>query len=1163
MRNLYRHLIVILVVVLGIGSFIFPPETQLKRAKDLAGGSTLVYQVELRPTDSPDTINRVKDLISRRLDPQGILDIQLVTQGSNRIEISMPLPNNRVKDLRRDLEEALEQVGGSSLRDADLQRLLDLPAEQRATEFAKIAGSDSNRLTALQNAASTYDTLIAERAKVAPEKAALTKALADANAALEGAKAGNAPAETLTSLQNAVTAAEDKLFAVGDGAARAEVAFDQAQRAAITSTLTAGELRRVMELSKVGRQFALGGGKFSKMPSPREAALERLKTQHPQAVQTIERVMAKYDAYEAERKTLDDPSDVRRLLRSTGVMEFRITVEPGERPDIEELRKTLREGGPRAERSTEVRWSKLNKLDSWFQDAKDVENFKALGTAQWFARRGYVVDDFDGEQYMLMHDVTGRRLTQAEGAWSVSGAGITSDDLGKPAISFRMDATGAVRMGDLTGNNTGRKMAILLDDQVYTAPNIQSRIGGSGIITGTFDQSEIDYIVRVLGSGSMAARLSPEPISQSTVGPELGADNLQRGIYAGVLAFVFVAGFMIVYYFGSGLIAVFSLMLNAVLLLGLMAMNHAAFSLPGIAGVVLTFGMAVDANVLVYERIREEMERGADFRNGVRLGFARAMSSIIDGNLTVLIVSVVLAFTGTQEIKGFAITMIVGSLTTFFTQLYVTRILFYLFVDKFNWRKGSMLPIAWPWLAKALKPNIDWMKYRPLMLGFSLLLTLSCMGVVLMRGEKALDNDFVGGTKVTVQLKAGPDGKPMLMSRADAEKRVKDTVASLKDNRIADMVDAEILAINPDREDATKASRFTVKTTATETSAVQEAVLKAFVDVVDVQPPITFTGIGITDLRMTPIKPILTANLGDNIDLPANRTNVSEFIGGAAVVLRDLSPAPSVQQLEERLRLMRNDPGHAQAAARNHRWVVLEGDERAVKSAVLVVRDDAISFIQDADRWNGILRQQEWKLVTEALSRSTSLAGTESFSPSIAASFVADAIVAVVLSALLIAIYIWLRFQSFRYSVAAMASTLHDCVVATGLLAACFYFANTAFGQAVGLSPFKIDLNVVAAVLTILGYSLNDTVIVMDRIRETKGKAAFASRAIINDAINSTVSRTIITSGLVLVATLVLYVVGGEAIRPFAFTFLIGVITGTYSSVFIAAAIVYVKGKSE
>ncbi|MFN7375407.1 MAG: protein translocase subunit SecD [bacterium] len=1165
MRNIYLHIGLILAVIVILTLAILPPEEKLRRGKDLAGGSTLVYQVDVRPTDPIGTIDKVKDLIKKRLDPSGLLEIDIVTQGTNRIEISMPLPNRRVQTLKREFEAEIEKLGTTQVRDEQLSAILELPEARRKAELDRITAGDPERQRLFAEAATTHDLWAAARATERQARPAIEAAIAEAQVALDNARKNASPPEAIAPLEAALRSAEDLLYANAEPVAKAELAFEQAKTSALRSVLSAAEMRRVLELPDTIRKLQAGGGKVIEIPSPRAEAIKRLRLAHPGANTLIDSVIGKWNTYQAERKTLDDPADVRRLLRSAGVLDFRITAKRGEIPDEARLRAELRASGPRGVRSTEARWFKLNKLDGWLHDKKAYDTLAALGPAAYFGTLGYVVEEYDGEYYMLAWDLPGLRLTQAEGNWAVTGAGSTIDQIGKPAINFNMDVLGASKLGDLTTANIQRQMAVLLDDQVYTAPTLQGRITNSGLITGEFTQSEIDYIVRVLAAGSMAAKLSPEPVSESTVGPELGADNLARGLRSGVIAFAFVAAIMVVYYFGCGMVAVFALFINGLLILGLMALNHAAFSLPGIAGVVLTFGMTVDANVLIYERMREEMERGADFRNAVRLGYARALPSIVDGNVTVLIVCIVLAFTGTQEIKGFAITMIIGSITTFFTQLYVTRVIFHILVEMLGWRSGTMLAIKIPAISRAFYPKIDWMKYRPYMLGLSALLVISSVVVVAKRGIDVFDNDFRGGTKVTVQLKADSTGKPTLMHLDEARERFRNTTKGADFSSVPDLAAAEVLAINPDPDNRAKSSRFTIKTVEQNTKLVQEAVLLAFKDVLDEQPPVKFAGMEITEQRLLPIKPITEKALGDNIDRPAVRTDVAEFVGGGVIILDQLEPRPTLTTLEERLRQMRNDPLHTQAASRTHRWVILGGDENAISSAALLVRDDAVSFLQDPDRWAAAMKSSEWKLVLDALSRSNSLAGVESFSASIAQTFVAQAITSVLLSCVLIIIYIWLRFQSFRYSIGAICSTLHDCAVATGALAACGLLVERypQLAQTLGIEPFKIDLNVVAAVLTILGYSLNDTVIVMDRIRETKGKNPFATRAIINDAVNSTISRTIMTAGLTMVATIVLFIFGGEAIRPFAFTFMIGVLTGTYSSIFIAAPLVWVKSKDQ
>ncbi|MFN7022785.1 MAG: SecD/SecF family protein translocase subunit, partial [Phycisphaerales bacterium] len=253
--------------------------------------------------------------------------------------------------------------------------------------------------------------------------------------------------------------------------------------------------------------------------------------------------------------------------------------------------------------------------------------------------------------------------------------------------------------------------------------------------------------------GSLAAKLSPEPISQVTISPELGVENLRAGLRAAAISFVAISGFMVVYYFACGGVAVISLLINALLILAAMALQHAPFSLPAIAGVILTFGMAVDANVLIYERIREELSHGEEIKSAVRIGFARALSAIVDGHVTILIVCVILGLVGTQEIKGFAITMSVGAVATLFTQLYITRWLIAVLVDRVGLRTLNMLPVAVPAVQKIFHLNVDWMKYRYVFLSISVLLTIVCLATIVVRGRDVLDTEFTGGSKITIVLK--------------------------------------------------------------------------------------------------------------------------------------------------------------------------------------------------------------------------------------------------------------------------------------------------------------------------------------------------------------------------------------------------------------------------
>jgi len=706
-------------------------------------------------------------------------------------------------------------------------------------------------------------------------------------------------------------------------------------------------------------------------------------------------------------------------------------------------------------------------------------------------------------------------------------------------------------------------MAVLLDDQVYTAPNLIGRIASQGQITGQFPPEELSYIIRVLNSGALQSKLSSSPLSESTVGPELGLDNLRQGLAAGVISLIVVGGFMILYYFRCGVIAVIALACNALLLVGAMSANSATFSLPGIAGIILTFGMAVDANVLIFERIREELRAGQEVKAAVRLGFSKALSSIVDGNVTNLIITVVLANLGTQEIKGFAITLGVGVVTTMFSALVISRLMFAVLVDNNMWRNIKMLPSTIPVIEKVLEPKINWLKLRGLfMVTSACFVGLGLFMVYSQRGEM-LDTEFRGGTQVTIQFKDGADGNPMTLPRREVMDRVTAAAESYEpDDIMRDLGTSDVLPIDPD-SDGVSSDLFMIKTTITNTQAVVDVLATVFRDEIDTRPPLEFDQTEVDEIRLAPVYPLLsvTGVLGEDIGRPGVRDNVADYVGGVAIVLENISPPRSLDELETRIENLRSSQDYQETLNRKWEVRVLEGSPSAVTSAVLLVFDEGDRYQDSQQRGEQNLAAKEWDLVRVALTTTTTLASVQSFSPAIAETFRAQALVSVTLSLLLITIYIWVRFGSVRYSLAAIVCLVHDVLICIGLiaLAEILYHSPTTepMARALLILPFKIDLNLVAALLTIIGYSLNDSIIVMDRIRENRGRLPFASAKVINLSINQTISRTVITSGTTLLALLILYVFGGEGVRGFAFAMLIGVMVGTYSSIAIAAPLVW------
>ena len=324
----------------------------------------------------------------------------------------------------------------------------------------------------------------------------------------------------------------------------------------------------------------------------------------------------------------------------------------------------------------------------------------------------------------------------------------TDDQTGMPAVAFRFKGKGRVLFERLTEQNLGRRLAIVLDEDLYSAPKIQSRISRDGIITGTFTVVEMDDLVATLRAGSLPADIELE--WNNTVGAELGEDSIRAGFRASIIALVLVLVFMVLYYLLTGAIADFALVLNLLLVLGAMAAMQMVLTLPGIAGLVLTLGMAVDANVLINERIREERERGKTLRLAIRSGYERAFITIVDSNLTTLITALVLFGVGTESVRGFAKTLSIGIIISMFTAIWVTRAIVDLLIE-IGWLKAlRMLPVL-------ARPHIPFSRIRKLTLVASAVCIVAGLTVFVQRclSEKILDTDLTGGFRAEMELQDG------------------------------------------------------------------------------------------------------------------------------------------------------------------------------------------------------------------------------------------------------------------------------------------------------------------------------------------------------------------------------------------------------------------------
>lgn len=583
----------------------------------------------------------------------------------------------------------------------------------------------------------------------------------------------------------------------------------------------------------------------------------------------------------------------------------------------------------------------------------------------------------------------------------------SDQNTGKIVVSLRMDGEGAKTWAAMTTKAAqagNREIAITLDGEVISCPGVNEPItGGSSQISGSFTLEEAKDLANLLEVGKLPAET--RIIQESVIGPSLGQDNINKGFSTLVITFIAILAFMVAYYAGAGIVAILALIINIFLLLGAMASLGTVLTLPGIAGIVLTIGMAVDANVIIYERIREELRNGLGLKAAIQEGFKHAANAIIDGNLTTFIVGIALAVFGLGPIKGFAIVLMLGIATTLFTGILVSRMIIEYWTDT----RGKSMSFSYPWSANTLlNQNVDWMGIRKISYAISGAFVIISIIAILVRGFD-LGVDFKGGYSFNVQFEK---------------------------------------AIDPE--------------------ALRQSLT--------------------TEFGSTPVvKAVDTENTLNVV--------TSHMID---------SPAENAQdQVTEKLFAGVNKVAGGNVELENFKS--LDGSGTHVTSASKVgptIADD--------------IQRSSWKAGLFGL--------------------------------IGIFLYIFLRFSKAKYSWGGIIALIHDATIAMG-----------AFALFHGILPFnmEIDQAFIAAILTLLGYSINDTVIVFDRIREYIHKfPTMKKHDLINAAINSTLSRTIITSLTVFITVLILFFFGGNSIKGFAFAMMLGVLFGTYSSIFIASPIV-------
>ena len=572
-------------------------------------------------------------------------------------------------------------------------------------------------------------------------------------------------------------------------------------------------------------------------------------------------------------------------------------------------------------------------------------------------------------------------------------------------VSMVMNATGARTWARMTADNIGRSIAIVLDGYVYSAPRVNGEIeGGRSSITGQFTIQEAKDLANVLKSGKLPA---PARIIQDTVvGPSLGQESINAGMMSFILAFILVLIYMVFYYHTAGMVAGIALICNLFFLLGVLVSFGAVLTLPGIAGIVLTMGMAVDANVIIYERVKEELRAGKGLALSLKEGFKNAMSAIIDGNLTTLITGIVLFIFGTGPVQGFATTLIIGILTSLFCAIFITRLIFSAMLNK-----GKNIRFSNRYTENFLAhTHVNFISMRKISYIISGLLILATVVSLATRGL-SYGVDFSGGRAFVVRF-----DQPVTANEVRS-------------------------ALHPVFE----GTSYEVKQFGKEN-------------------------------QMRIVTQYKYDDAGDNV--------TAEIEG---MLYKALAPLMAQQLTQAEFQTTQTSP-----------YGIISSDK---------------------------------------------------VGPSVAHDITVNSFIAVLFSLIAIGLYIIVRFKRWQWGVGSVISLAHDALITIGI-----------FSLLYGILPFTMDVDqsFIAAILTIIGYSINDKVVIFDRIREYQ--TLYPKRSIrdnINNAINSTLARTVNTSGTTFVVLLAIFLFGGEVIRGFIFALMFGVVIGTYSSVFVATPIAY------
>ncbi|MCG3127807.1 MAG: hypothetical protein CHACPFDD_02679 [Phycisphaerae bacterium] len=1196
-KNLGRRLLLILgILAFSVALFVFKKDP-LKGGLDIAGGVSMIFEIDdtgLPEWEKANLAETMKGLLQRRVDPQGVYGLAWRAIGQNRLEVQMPLAGTEVNALRERYSTLQKELFAGNLRRSEIEAAFAKSGAARESEFQRLAGGVSERPLLLTKAAAAYDAY---------------------QAALEARNRGptSVPAAEGATTAPATVTADDLESAYRDAEEDLQDALDRALETNFNST----QFTSALELER---------------DSPmRKRSLEQIKSRHANLKEKIDQVVAAYDAWRGKRGRLDGPADLRRLLRGAGVLEFRILAapDPANPTRFERYRQQLKEFGPRPRPGDAEGWFKLDNPTAFFslKSPAELAGFDPRSAAWW------VVDKYGEDFYVLakLGEADGL-LSRSKTKWQLRGARPGRDEHGRLSVEFWFDTPGGAQFGRLTENNINNQLCILLDDVAYSSARIISKIRDNGQITGDFSPDKVQYLVQTMQAGALPARLKDTPLSERVIEARLGAENLGAALKAGIIGLIVVAGFMAVYYLVGGLIANAALLLNILFVLSAMAMLDARFTLDGIAGVILTIGMSVDANVLIFERMREEKERGASLRVMIKNGYDKAFGTIFDSNVTTLLTSIILYYLGSEEVRGFGLTLGWGIVISMFTSLFVTRTIFGVLI-KYNLITDlKMLKVIGV-------PNVDWYRWRKFFIPMSLVLTISGFLSLFVRSpQKMLDVEFLGGVSATIELTQASNGgkiedalrgavasirnaggqlasatvseepgqpgdfrvtvpgvekrllaaiiaepvEPLLQrdgvndrvsgegvvlrtkGEATAE-RIKSIITGLNVDQAADNIArATVNRVIEDDDPGKKDRFFNVVTTETNRRLVQHALVSALGDTLKVQQRVGYVFHGEDDRPYPIVEKRLEANIPG---LPATAGgDVTDYLGGAAMYFSNLNPPQKLADLKARLTTMRLQPGYEDYPWREFDVIgVTPAGGDLFSGVVVVVADPTYAYSLDAQRWASELAVKELDLARAALDTEQSLQKVTQFKPQIASQAAQRAILALVFSWLMIIGYVWLRFGTAVYGVAGVVALVHDVLVALAFVAISSFIGGGehAIGSALLIEDFRINMPVIAALLTIIGFSINDTIVIFDRIRETRGRLGIVTPEIINRSVNQCMSRTILTSTTVFFVLLSMYIFGGSSIRGFNYCMLVGVLVGTYSTFAVAAPLLLLGKKAD